>query len=69
MATSEGMDKKKMMKKVKSQGGLMGYFGVTDTRIVQQKMLDGDEKAKLIYDSHDLKCSPEYCEAGSIRRR
>ena len=51
MATSEGMDKKKMMKKVKSQGGLMGYFGVTDTRIVQQKMLDGDEKAKLIYDA------------------
>ena len=40
-----------MMKKVKTQGGLMGYFGVNDTRIVEKMMMDGDEKAKLIYDA------------------
>lgn len=51
MATSEGMDKKKMMKKVKSHGGLMGYFGVTDTRVVEKMMKDGDEKAALIYNA------------------
>ena len=51
MATAEGMDKKSMMKKVKTQGGLMGYFGVNDTRIVEQMMKDGDEKAALIYDA------------------
>ncbi len=51
MATAEGMDKKTMMKKVKTQGGLMGYFGVNDTRIVEQMMKDGDEKAALIYDA------------------
>ncbi len=50
-ATEEGMDKKTMMKKVKSQGGLMGYFGVNDTRIVEQMMKDGDEKAALIYNA------------------
>lgn len=54
MATSEGMDKKKMMKKVKTQGGLMGYFGVNDTRIVEQRMKDGDEKAALIYNAMAL---------------
>ena len=51
MATREGMGKKAMMKKVKTQGGLMGYFGVNDTRIVEKMMMDGDEKAKLIYDA------------------
>lgn len=51
LATREGMDKKSMMKKVKSQGGLMGYFGVNDTRIVEQKMKDGDKQAALIYDA------------------
>ena len=29
----------------------MGYFGVNDTRIVEKMMMDGDEKAKLIYDA------------------
>lgn len=51
MATSEGMDKKKMMKKVKSHGGLMGYFGVTDTRVVEKMMKEGDEKAALVYNA------------------
>lgn len=51
MATRENMGKKAMMKKVKTQGGLMGYFGVNDTRIVEKMMMDGDEKAKLIYDA------------------
>lgn len=51
LATKPGMDKKSMMKLVKSQGGLMGYFGVNDTRIVEQRMKDGDEKAKLVYDA------------------
>lgn len=51
LATREGMNKKLMMKKVKSQGGLMGYFGVNDTRIVEQKMKDGDEQAALIYNA------------------
>ena len=32
--------------KSKTQGGLMGYFGVNDTRIVEKMMMDGDEKAK-----------------------
>ena len=54
MATREGMGKKAMMKKVKTQGGLMGYFGVNDTRIVEKMMMDGDEKAKLIYDAMAL---------------
>lgn len=51
LTSRAGMDKKTMMKKVKSQGGLMGYFGVNDTRIVEQKMKDGDAQAALVYNA------------------
>lgn len=51
LTSREGMDKKTMMKKVKSKGGLMGYFGVNDTRIVEQKMKDGDAQAALVYNA------------------
>lgn len=39
------------MKKVRIQGGLMGYFGVTDTIIVLEKAQQGDEKAALIFEA------------------
>lgn len=48
------MDAKKMMKKVKTQGGLMGYFGTNDTRKLEQMIAEGDQKAKLIYDAMAL---------------
>ena len=43
-----------MMKKVKTQGGLMGYFGTNDTRKLEQMIAEGDQKAKLIYDAMAL---------------
>ncbi|OOM78543.1 butyrate kinase 2 [Clostridium puniceum] len=48
MATSGEEDYNALMKKVRTQGGLMGYFGVTDTRIVLGKAEQGDEKAALV---------------------
>ena len=48
MATSDNEDYNSMMKKVRTQGGLMGYFGVNDSRIVLGKAEQGDEKASLI---------------------
>lgn len=43
-----------MMKLVKSQGGLMAHLGTTDSREVQERIAQGDEKAKLIYDAMAL---------------
>lgn len=54
MMSQPDMDAKKMMKKVKTQGGLMGYFGINDTRELEKMIADGDEKAKLIYDAMAL---------------
>lgn len=50
-ATAEGATNHTMMHKVKTQGGLMGYFGTTDTRVVEKMMKEGDEKADLVYNA------------------
>lgn len=38
-----------MMKKIKGYGGLCAYLGTNDALLVEQKIRDGDEYAKLIY--------------------
>lgn len=47
-------DRKAMMKHIQRSGGLIAYFGSADTRQIEQKVLDGDEKAKLIYEAMAL---------------
>lgn len=51
MATSGEYDYKSMMKKVQRQGGLMAYFGTSDTRIVEDKITAGDDYARLILEA------------------
>ncbi len=51
MATSPEYDYKKMMKKVRRYGGLMGYFGTTDAREVEKMVKAGDKKAALVYEA------------------
>ncbi|NMA55237.1 MAG: butyrate kinase [Firmicutes bacterium] len=51
MATSPDYDYKRLMNKVRTQGGLMAYFGTTDARKVEAKVKAGDEKAALIYEA------------------
>ncbi len=40
-----------MMKKVKREGGLMSHLGTTDCMEVERRIADGDQNAKLVYDS------------------
>jgi butyrate kinase len=51
MATSGKYDYKSLMKKVKSQGGLISYFGTSNAREVEQMIDAGDEKAALVYEA------------------
>jgi butyrate kinase len=51
MATSGEYDTKAMMKKVQRQGGLMAYFGTSDTRTVEGKINAGDDNARLILEA------------------
>jgi butyrate kinase len=38
-----------MKKLVKGHGGIVAYLGTNDMRVVEEKIADGDEKAKLVY--------------------
>lgn len=51
MATSEEYDYKKAMKKVKAQAGLNAYFGTTDAREIEKRIVAGDERTALIYEA------------------
>lgn len=51
MATSPEYGYKKMMHKIKTQGGLMAYFGTTDARAIEKMVNAGDEKAAIIYEA------------------
>lgn len=49
-----GISAKDMLKKMKSQGGLVAYLGVNDSREVEKMIAEGNEEAKLIYDAMAL---------------
>lgn len=51
MATSSEYDYKSMMKKVQRQGGLMAHFGTSDTRIIEEKIKAGDDRARLVLEA------------------
>lgn len=40
-----------IMKMVVGKGGLMGYLGTTDAREVEERILEGDAEAKLVYEA------------------
>jgi butyrate kinase len=42
---------KDMLKKIKSQGGIVSHLGTNDTRDVEKRINEGDEYAKLVYDA------------------
>lgn len=39
-----------MLKKIIGKGGFVVYFDINDVRIVENVVLKGDRKVKLIYD-------------------
>ncbi|MBU0488484.1 MAG: butyrate kinase [Bacteroidetes bacterium] len=40
-----------IMKKLRSQGGLVAYLGTNNAKEIEARIVDGDEHAKLIYDA------------------
>ncbi len=68
MCFTDGMTYKKMMDLVKRKGGLMSHLETTDCQEVERRIAEGDERAKLVYDSMALniskniaKCAPGVC--------
>jgi butyrate kinase len=54
MIFSEHHDKKSIMKKVKTQGGLVAHLGINNTIQVEEKIAAGDEHAKMVYEAMAL---------------
>ncbi|MDR1920507.1 MAG: butyrate kinase [Candidatus Adiutrix sp.] len=49
-----GGDKKRAMKILRSQGGLLAHLGTTDARAVEAMIDGGDERAALVYEAMAL---------------
>jgi butyrate kinase len=54
MIFSERHDKKSIMKKVKTQGGLVAHLGVNSAVQAEEMIAAGDERAKMIYEAMAL---------------
>jgi butyrate kinase len=50
-AFSGEYEKASLLRKIRTMGGFMSYFGTTDTREVEKLVKEGDEEAALIYDA------------------
>lgn len=53
-------------KRIKGNGGLVGYLNSNDVRDVQEKIANGDEKAKLIYEAMAYQVSKEIGSCASV---
>ena len=54
MVLSEDYSKQELRELVRGRGGMYAYIGTTDARIVEQKIREGDEKARMIYQAMAL---------------
>lgn len=50
-----------MVEKISSTGGLYDYLGTKDTREVEERINQADEKAKLVYDAMIYNVAKEIC--------
>ncbi|MCC8122691.1 MAG: butyrate kinase [Oscillospiraceae bacterium] len=47
----EGWDETTVLKKLKSEGGLTAHLHTNDSREVEQRIANGDEKARMVYEA------------------
>jgi len=48
---SKHYEKKELIKKIRGMGGLKGHLGTSDCREIEKRILNGDTKAKQIYEA------------------
>jgi len=58
--------RREVMKKLVGQGGLVGYLGTNDAVRVEQRIEDGDEKAKLVYEAMAYQVAKEIGSAAAV---
>lgn len=55
-----------MVKKIRGKGGIVSYLNTVDVREVEQRITDGDEYAKLIYDALILQVAKSIGELATV---
>ncbi|WP_051968179.1 butyrate kinase [Neobacillus sp.] len=58
--------REEIMKKLVGQGGLVGYLGTNDAVKVEQRIAEGDQKAKLVYDAMAYQVAKEIGAASVV---
>ncbi len=53
-------------RKIKGNGGLVGYLNTNDGRVVEEKILNGDSNAKLIYEAMAYQVSKEIGSCSAV---
>lgn len=51
---------------IKGKGGLVAWLNTNDSRVVEQMIADGDEKAKLVYEAMALNVSKAIAEEAAL---
>lgn len=57
---------KEMVKKVRGKGGIVSYLNTVDAREVEERISNGDEYAKLIYDALALQVAKSIGELATV---
>lgn len=57
-----------IMKKINGKGGIVAYLGTNDFRVLEQKVLEGDAKAKLIFDAFVYQVAKEIGKCAAVLR-
>ena len=58
--------REEMQKLLKGRGGFMSYLGTNDSREVERRIEDGDEKARLIYEAMALQISKDIASLTAV---
>ncbi|KUO51128.1 MAG: butyrate kinase [Desulfitibacter sp. BRH_c19] len=66
MSFSGDFTQDQLRKQFVGQGGMAAYLGTNDARIVEERIQDGDEKAKLIYHAMGYQVAKEICACGGV---
>ncbi|MBD1372993.1 butyrate kinase [Hazenella sp. IB182357] len=55
-----------IMRMIVGRGGLMGYLGTSDARVVEQEIENGNEKAKLVYEAMAYQVAKEIGSCATV---
>jgi butyrate kinase len=63
---SQKYSREKVLRMIKGEGGMVAYLGTNSAYEVEQRMMNGDDKAKLIYEAMAYQVAKEIGAMGTV---